>query len=341
MSDVVACGGCGNNVPLRATVCPSCQTLVHAARLKAIAAEAEACSRNGTYADEARVWRDALPLLPPDSKQYAAVAAKVEKAVAASGEAEKAAIAQGPPAGSRWANILGPLGGAGLLIWKLKFLLVALLTNGKLLLIGLTKFSTIISALAFLGLYWKAWGWQFAAAVVLMIYIHEIGHVAALARRGLPATAPLFIPGVGAFVRLGSTPVTPSEDAKIGLAGPLWGFGVALAAFALAIGTHSAYWRAVANTAALLNLFNLTPVWQLDGSRGFNALSRVQRWLVVALIVIAWLFVREGIIALVGIVAVWRAWQKNGPATPDWSAFAVYVFLLAGLTALVPFTAHH
>ena len=83
------------------------------------------------------------------------------------------------------------------------------------------------------------------------------------------------------------------------------------------------------------------PVWQLDGSRGFNALSRVQRWLVVALVVIAWLFVRDGIIALVGIVAAWRAWQKNGPAAPDWNAFAVYVFLLAGLTALVPFTAHH
>src|SRR5690242_19391498 len=316
MSDVVRCGGCGNIVPARAVVCPSCHALVHAERLKAIAAEAEALAAAGAYADAARRWRDALPLLPRHSKQYDAVVASIEA------NSARAPAQHGPPPGSRWAKILAPFGAAGLAIWKLKFLLI-----------GLTKFTTVISALAFLGLYWKAWGWPFALAVVVMIYIHEMGHVAALARRGMPAEAPMFIPGVGAFVRMTGPPVTPAEDAQIGLAGPLWGLAAAVVAFAAALWTHSPFWRAVANTAALINLFNLTPVWQLDGSRGFHAPSARQRWIAVALIAVAAALVHEGVIVLVGLVAVWRAFEKDAPPSPDWRAFATYAFLLATLAA--------
>src|SRR5207253_1422024 len=96
--------------------------------------------------------------------------------------------------------------------------------------------------------------------------------------------------------------------------------------------------RAVAHTAALINLFNLTPVWQLDGSRGFNALSTAQRWMAVALIAVAFALLRDGIVALVGLVAVWSAFQKDAPQRPDWSAFATYAALLAALSAIVPFT---
>ena len=333
--DAIACGGCGNAVPARALVCPSCHALVHGARLKEIAAEAEELTRRGAHAEAARAWRDALTLLPPESKQHALVAAQIDTALART----NAAAREGPPPGSRWAKILGPLGAVGLAIWKLKFLLVALLTKGKLLLLGITKLTTVISALAFLGVYWRAWGWQYALAVVAMIYIHEIGHVAAMARRGMPAQAPMFVPGVGAFVRLSAPPATPAEDAQIGLAGPLWGLGAALAALAIAIATQSPFWRAVANTAAIINLFNLTPVWQLDGSRGFNALSRQQRWMAVAAVGIAWALVREGMLVLVALVGVWRAFQANSPERPDWRALATFVFLVAALTAIVPLTA--
>jgi Zn-dependent protease len=199
--------------------------------------------------------------------------------------------------------------------------------------------STMLSALAFLGVYWRIWGWQYAAAVVGMIYIHEIGHVAAMAARGMPAQAPMFVPGVGAFVRLSAPPSTPSEDATIGLAGPLWGLGATLAALVAATATHSPFWLAVANTAAILNMFNLTPVWQLDGSRGFAALSRPQRWIAVAALGAAFFFVRDGIIALAAIVAVWRALQANAPVRPDWRALATYVGLVAALAAIVPLTA--
>ena len=112
----------------------------------------------------------------------------------------------------------------------------------------------------------------------------------------------------------------------------------AVIAYAGALSTGSPYWLAVANTAAILNLFNLTPVWQLDGSRGFNSFTRLQRWIATALIALALAFVHHGILVLVGLVAVWRAFQKETPASPNWRSFATYSFLLATLTALIPLT---
>jgi Zn-dependent protease len=244
-------------------------------------------------------------------------------------------IRKGPAAGSAWAKVLAPLGVAGLLLWKFKFVLVALLTKGKLLLLGLTKMSTVASLFVSLGVYWAAWGWKFAAAIIGGIYIHEIGHVAAMRARGLKADAPMFIPGVGAFVRMHEHAATPAENARIGLAGPIWGFGAALAAFATARVTGSEFWAVIAKITAVINILNLTPVWQLDGSRGFSAFSRAQRWLAVVAIAIAYAITREGMLVLVALVAIWRTFEKNVKASHDWRALATYVALVAALSALV------
>src|SRR5260370_12550408 len=98
-----------------------------------------------------------------------------------------------------------------------------------------------------------------------------MGHVASLTSRGMRAAAPLFVPGFGAFVRLGERPASVSEDARIGLAGPAWGLGVSLVALAIWRASGSPFSVAVPYTPAWINLFNLLPVWQLDGSRGFQA----------------------------------------------------------------------
>ena len=101
----------------------------------------------------------------------------------------------------------------------------------KFLLLGLTKASTFVSMFAFFGVYWSIYGWPLALGLVLSIYIHEMGHVAMLRRLGIAAGAPMFIPGVGALVMLKQHVADPLTDAKIGLAGPVWGLGAALAAF--------------------------------------------------------------------------------------------------------------
>ena len=68
----------------------------------------------------------------------------------------------------------------------------------------------------------------------------------------------------------------------IGLAGPVWGLAAAAFCFGVWLITKSHAWAAIAAVGAWVNLFNLLPVWQLDGGRGFRALSTMQRWIVVA-----------------------------------------------------------
>jgi Zn-dependent protease len=82
---------------------------------------------------------------------------------------------------------------------------------------------TLLAMLASLGVYWTMYGWAFAAGLVISIYIHEMGHVAAIRRYGFPASAPKFIPGFGALIQLRGVRPPPVPDARIGLAGPLMG----------------------------------------------------------------------------------------------------------------------
>ncbi len=87
---------------------------------------------------------------------------------------------------------------AALIAWKLKALLL-----------GFTKLGTLLSVLAFFGVYWSLYGWPFALGLVLSIYVHEMGHAMALRDFGLPASPSMFIPGIGAFIRLRTLSITP------------------------------------------------------------------------------------------------------------------------------------
>jgi Zn-dependent protease len=229
---------------------------------------------------------------------------------------------------------LAGLGALGLLLWKFKFAVVFLLTKLKFLLLGLTKGSTLFSMVLSFGVYWAAWGWKFALGLVLSIYVHEMGHVFALSRLGIRATAPMFIPGVGAMVRLKQYPADPREDARIGLAGPLWGLGAAVGAFAVFLISSGLYWGAIARVGAWINLFNLLPVWQLDGGRGFRALSRTQRWVVVAALAVMLLLTGEGLLLLLLLAAGFRSLQKTDATVSDRLALLQFIFLVVALSLL-------
>src|SRR5204863_7025737 len=209
------------------------------------------------------------------------------------------------------------LSALGALLLKFKFALIFLLTKAKLLLLGLTKASTFFSMLLSAGVYWSIWGWKFAVGVVLSIYIHEMGHVQALQRYGIKATAPMFIPGVGAVIGLKQYPANAREDARVGLAGPLWGLGAALAAYIVYRATGIGVWGVIAHFGAWVNLFNLVPLWQLDGARGFRALTRPQRWTAVAVIAAMWLVTSEGLLVLLGIAAAATAGFAHAADEPD------------------------
>ena len=107
---------------------------------------------------------------------------------------------------------------------------------------------------AMVGVYWTAFGLWFALGLVLSIYVHEMGHVAALARYGYPASAPLFIPGLGAVIRLKQGFSDPRAGCGVGLAGPLWGLGAALICAMVFALTDEKIWAALAQFGALINL---------------------------------------------------------------------------------------
>lgn len=227
-------------------------------------------------------------------------------------------------------------GGLALLLWKLKAVVLFAITKGKALVFGFTKLGTLAGVLASFGVYWAAWGWRFALGLIVSLYIHEIGHVVALRRFGIAASAPAFIPGLGAFVRLEQYPANEMENARVGMAGPIWGTCAAV----LALGVYAiADWpsfAAIARFGAWLNLFNLLPLGPLDGGRGFGALHRRQRWLVTAVLAFAWFVTAEGLLGLLVVAAVIRAFGR-APETGDTRTllqYTVLVVLLAGLCTI-------
>jgi Zn-dependent protease len=207
-------------------------------------------------------------------------------------------------------------------------------TKGKLLLLGLTKAGTVLSMAASFGVYWAVWGWRFALGLVASIYVHEMGHVAAMRRYGIEATAPMFLPGLGAMVRSKQYPVDPVENARVALAGPLWGLGAALAAYAAFWITGLGVLAAVAHVSAWINLFNLLSVPPLDGGKAFSALTEGQRWVLVAVIAVALASTGERLLILLLIAAVIRAMAGRGGSRADTRTLAEFAVLVAALSAM-------
>jgi Zn-dependent protease len=330
-----ACPECGTALASNLLTCPGCGRLVHSDELKRLAAEA---GRAAQPVDALRAWRQALALLPAGSRQRTAVLQKIEALVPLA-ETAPFPMPAAPPAKpdapkSLWQRILAALGVSAAFIAKFKFAALFFLTKAKLLLLGLTKMGTLVSMAVSLGFYWSLWGWRFALGFVLSIYVHEMGHVAMLTRLGVRATAPMFIPGIGAIVRLREHLPTAREDARVGLAGPIWGLGAAIVAYALSLAFDSPLMRAIATVGAWINLFNLTPVWQLDGSRAFRALTRKQRWIAVAVVAGALFVSSVGILWAVLLFAVVRAWGRDAAEEPDHVALGEFVFLIAALSLL-------
>lgn len=324
MSDGARCASCGTELALEMRACPACGTLVHASRLRELAASADAFTAAGDLDSARDAWQHALALLPPTSNQYRQIADRITDLTR-----RIAAVAPQPhpaPQGgeaSWWKRgLAGAAAAATLLLGKLKFLAL-----------GLMKAKTLFSMLAFFGVYWTAYGWPLAAGLAGSIYVHEMGHVSVLRRLGIAADAPLFIPGVGALVLLKQRIDDPVVDARIGLAGPLWGLGAGVAALMIFVVTRIPIWRAIAELTGFINLFNLIPIWQLDGSRGFHALSRAQRLGAAVVVAIAFALTGQKLLLIVAAVAVFRSLQAAA-IQGDARTFATFAGLVVALSWL-------
>jgi Zn-dependent protease len=226
---------------------------------------------------------------------------------------------------------------------------VAAAAKAKSILILLPKLkllTTFGSALVSIGAYALLWGWPFAVGFVALLLVHEMGHVLQLRREGIPASAPFFIPFLGAVVGMKRMPDDAAAEARVGLAGPVLGAVGVLAPLALWALTGDGLFQALAFVGFVLNLFNLLPVLPLDGGRAMAALSPwawVAGLVALGVLMVVWFSPILLLVLLLGGSEVFsrvRAWRAKDPAAMRFHAvpsrdrvliLATYVALLAVL----------
>jgi Zn-dependent protease len=210
------------------------------------------------------------------------------------------------------------------------------------LLLKLKVVTTAASMLVSIAAYAWIWGLPFAVGFVLLIFVHELGHVLELRRQGVPASAPLFIPFLGAVVGMKQLPDDAWKEARVALAGPILGSLGAAAVWVAAEETGSDMLMALAFVGFFLNLFNLIPIVPLDGGRAVGALHPAI-WLLGLLMMVGLVIVSPNpilvIIVIVGGLELWRRWRERGEAAEyyrlqAWQRAAVAVVYLGLVVVL-------
>jgi Zn-dependent protease len=135
---------------------------------------------------------------------------------------------------------------------------------------SLAKFAAVFVAF---GGYTLIWGWKFALGVIVLIFVHELGHYLEAAREGLNPDWPVFIPFLGAYVK--HTRGNPWQTARVAIAGPILGGAAALVCFGIGQAQDSDLLTALGYFGFVLNLINLLPFGILDG----GSVWRSTRWL--------------------------------------------------------------
>jgi len=205
--------------------------------------------------------------------------------------------------------------------------IAAFLAKFKAILLLLPKLKLITTAgtmFVSLAAYAWLWGWRFAAGFIALLFVHEMGHVIQLRREGIKASAPMFIPFLGAVVSARSLGDNATAEARVGLAGPILGSLGAVACILIWHATGNDMWRALAFTGFFLNLFNLLPVVPLDGGRAMAAMAPWM-WFVGFLALIPLLFVFSNPIFLLILVfagiETFKRWQMRKSGAPQQQAY--------------------
>ena len=154
--------------------------------------------------------------------------------------------------------------------------IVAFLAKLKAILLFAGQFKLLVTAGSMavsVVAYATIWPLSFALGFVILLLIHESGHVIALRREGIRASAPMFIPFLGAVITSKSLGEDAAAEARVGLAGPVLGSVGASLCLVIWQLTGDTFWQALGFTGLFLNLFNLLPVVPLDGGRAMAAMS--------------------------------------------------------------------
>jgi Zn-dependent protease len=296
-------------------VCGSCHALVHSDELERLAAEAKALESRGELQEAREKWLSGIDLLPPESKQADWIKRHVAELSAGdpvrmSDARTQAAARIGP------VSVLDAKGGAPRA--------------------ARVNLMSLLSFVAFIAIYWAPSGLKFGVGFALLILIHEMGHFVDIKRRGLPADMPVFLPGLGAYVRWQALGVSIGTRAAVSLAGPLAGLLASVACAALWWQTGNPLWSELARVGAILNLLNLIPVWVLDGGQAVLALSKMERIALLVACVALGLVLGQNTFFLVALGSGYQAFfAGNLPTHPSRVTTIYYLAVLTGLGVMI------
>jgi len=296
--------------------------MVYAEELTVISHRATRLEEDGESAQALIEWRKALPLLPARTTQADWVLDHLRKL-------ELAQLAAPAPPKNGWARKLGPLAPIAIFLAKAKWLL------------AIFKFKFLFSLGAFFAVYWALFGWKFGVGFGVLILLHELGHYIDIRRRGLPADMPVFLPGLGAYVRWQAMGISLETRAAVSLAGPIAGLLAAVACLFFWWKTGDPLWAALTRAGAWLNLMNLIPIWVLDGAQAVNAVDLNGRWAILVSAILFALLFREAAFVFVAGGAVWRLFSKDVPAVPSFRTAACFIGVMGLLGVVLRFVPGH
>src|SRR6266540_455853 len=202
---------------------------------------------------------------------------------------------------------------------------------GAVLLKAKFLFSMFVSAAVYVWL----GGWWFGIGLIVLLFVHEMGHVVEAKRQGLPVSVPVFIPFMGALITMKQMPHNAWREARLAIAGPLLGSAGALALYLFGVAYDSRQLKALAFLGFLINLFNLLPVIPLDGGR-ITAALHPALWFLGFLGLIALVIYEPNPILIVILLLagseLWRRWQmRRFPQMREYYRVRPHQRLLMGL----------
>jgi Zn-dependent protease len=200
----------------------------------------------------------------------------------------------------------------------------AVLKGAVLILPKLKLLTTAGTALVSVAAYSLFFGWWFAVGFVVLLFVHEMGHVFQLRREGIKASAPMFIPFMGALITAKSLGENALAEARVGLAGPILGTVGSGVCLAIGEAANSDFFRALAYIGFFLNLFNLLPIVPLDGGRAMAAMAPWMWFLGFGALVALELLAPNPILLIIVFFAgfeLYRRWKQRKSGSIEQAAY--------------------
>lgn len=189
------------------------------------------------------------------------------------------------------------------------------------------------------------YGWRYAMGFVGLIFCHEMGHYIAARQKNLNVGLPTFIPFVGAWIELKEQPINAEVEAYVAYAGPLVGTLAAFGLYYWGRSIDSGLLLALAQAGFIINLFNLIPLYPLDGGR-ITAILSPRLWLFGApLLVGVWFYQPSPMLIVIAILSfpqLVKAWNYDSKAPENQAYYRVkgtvrfeYAVLYLGLAIIL------